>query len=272
MESDLSGLDERERFVAVAVARATGARPQAWDVDGRQGAVDALLHYGDGRTGALEVTSHAGSGVEQTYSLLGQADFGWPLPGRWWWSANVGDAHDLPRFSDCYEAVILLCEAHDVPHPELLPWHVLDREPDARWLAWETDSSLIGHPSVPAIRADGERSKMMITPAGSGGVLDESLQGLPAAVEQLLEVPHISRRLAKVLTFDADEHHLAVALRQGAIPDPLYMVMMFEPKGLPDRDPTVPDGISHLWLLTGSGVSLIGWAAGSGWTDHRVFD
>ena len=46
-----------ERFAFAVVARVLAATVEPYDVRGRQGAIDAILHHPDGRTAALEVSS-----------------------------------------------------------------------------------------------------------------------------------------------------------------------------------------------------------------------
>jgi hypothetical protein len=82
----LRGLRPDERFVALALERATGATAVAEDVGGRQGAVDLRLSYPDGRTAAVEVTSHAGPGARRRGPRTGGPGE-WPDPRRPWWTA-----------------------------------------------------------------------------------------------------------------------------------------------------------------------------------------
>jgi hypothetical protein len=44
----------------IAVRTLEATRAEAWDVDGRQGAVDVMLTLNDGRTAAFEVTKLSG--------------------------------------------------------------------------------------------------------------------------------------------------------------------------------------------------------------------
>ncbi len=55
------------------------------------------LTYPDRRRAVLEVTSHAGEGVRQNYAVLGRDRWTWPNPGKWFWSADVGNPRDIPR-------------------------------------------------------------------------------------------------------------------------------------------------------------------------------
>lgn len=85
----LDGLSRQEKAACLITEKVLGAIARAWDVHGRQGVVDAMLTLPDGRQAALEVTALAANGAFQTDALLGRDDFGWPSPGRWWWTVQV---------------------------------------------------------------------------------------------------------------------------------------------------------------------------------------
>jgi hypothetical protein len=82
---DVDRLSKDERGACLIAERVLGVVAEAWDVDGREGAVDAMLTYPDGRRAAFEVTSLSAEGAIQTQRLLGRDNFNWPLPGQWWW-------------------------------------------------------------------------------------------------------------------------------------------------------------------------------------------
>jgi hypothetical protein len=100
---------------------------------------------------------------------------------------------------------------------------------------------------------------------------DLSLEGLPGAVDRLLDVPSIARRAAKVAGVpDVDERHLVVELGEGGLPPRLYAALAAPGTPVPRSDPTVPDGLSHVWLTAGWGGSpLVGWRRGEGWCAHQ---
>jgi hypothetical protein len=117
MSDRLDRLSPQEKAACLIAETVLGAVATAWDVDGRQGVVDAMLRLPDGRTAAFEVTALAEVGALQTEALLGNDDFGWPSPGRWWWTVQVGSARDLPRLRTAYRHIALLCEAAGVTRP-----------------------------------------------------------------------------------------------------------------------------------------------------------
>jgi hypothetical protein len=70
----------------VRMLDAAGA--EAWDINGRQGAVDAIRTLQDGRKAAFEVTNLAADGALETASLLARDNHKWPLPGNWHWGGR----------------------------------------------------------------------------------------------------------------------------------------------------------------------------------------
>jgi hypothetical protein len=90
------GLSDQEKAACRIVELASGAVAHAWDIDGREGAVDAMLTLADGRRGALEITTLSADGAIQTEQLLARDGHSWPLPGNWWWTISVGSPGDIP--------------------------------------------------------------------------------------------------------------------------------------------------------------------------------
>ena len=265
MTDPLADLSDEERWAAGAVARATGATPEAHDVGGRQGAVDVTLAYPDGKTGALEVTSHAAEGVRQRDAILGRQGYTWPNPGAWSWFIQFGPQAQITELWHRYKRLIALCEQGGATRPDLLPWELQRADLDLRWLG-ENDVTMRGTP------IDGRQpSDVAVLPQSFGGFVDEQLAGLPAAVEDLLQVEMVARRVAKLVAHKADEHHLFVLIREGGLPGPQYMALVADADALPAFSPSMPIGLSHLWLSTGYGPRLLCCSPG-GWSDHRVFD
>lgn len=75
--------DRAESAAFELVAQCWDVTVEPYDHSGRQGAVDALLHYADGRVAAMEVTSVAAGGRRQLYALLSGEYQTLPNPGEW---------------------------------------------------------------------------------------------------------------------------------------------------------------------------------------------
>lgn len=263
----LDGLLPDEAVAALLVERATGARARAHDVNGRQGAYDVALAYPDGRRAALEVTTNARPGIRNGGVLLGRSRSAWPNPGRHAWGIVLGSTAEIPRLRAVYARAIITCEARGVPHPASLPDDVLDADPELRWLAEESTSSLVAAPRSGS--ATVRPAHVTVTPRPVGAEVDSSLERLPDAVSRLLAVPHVARRVAKVASAPGvDERHLLVGIGEGGLPDAVYHALSGPVAALPGRDPEVDEPrLTHLWLTTDwSGSPLVGWERATGWS------
>jgi hypothetical protein len=201
-------------------------------------------------------------------SILGSQDYRWPNPGRWAWS--VDDPRDIPLLRAPYVDVIRVCEGLGVPHPGELPYRLLNAHPTLPWLVEGSSARMYGMPDVPA--RDGNRERPVhVTPPSDGGSVDSTLQGLPPALMTVFADAGVARHAAKVAAAVADEHHLYPAVGEGGLPFPL-MVGFMDMAGVPTVDPPVPDGLSHLWIVTGHAAALIGWSRDAGWQICDVLD
>jgi hypothetical protein len=179
----LEGLDELEQTACLIAERALGATATAHDVPPRQRAVDAFLDYPDGRRGAFEVTQLAtdGGASLQLQSLLRSDGYRWPLPGKWWWTIQIGDPKDRLRLLDSYTKIILHCENVGVTDPRYLALDEVDA--DVLWLVLgESSVQMQGYPTVPATDGDRPRGAMITQPSTWCGwdetfsLLDEALK------------------------------------------------------------------------------------------------
>ncbi len=113
---------------------------------------------------------------------------------------------------------------------------------------------------------------MLVTPKARTAWVDSRLGGLPRAVTDLLAVPHVARRAAKVATArSVDERHLFVGIGEGGLPDSLYVPLTGPLEALPDDDPQVEEPLSRLWITTAWSASpLLSWDRVGGWSAHDV--
>jgi hypothetical protein len=195
----LIGIDRlkpQERAACLLAVRVLeAAEAEAWDIDGRQGAVDAMLTLQDGRRAAFEVTNLAAKGALQTASLLAKDNHRWPLPGKWFWSIEVGSPQDLPRLKDTYQNIILICERAGEPYPYRIG-SKSSAHPDLQWLVQESQSLMTGYPRQLA-RGMKNPGAMVVPMAGSGWV-DESLSGFADAFSEAFESPKIQEHFEKL--------------------------------------------------------------------------
>jgi hypothetical protein len=233
--------------------------------------VDAFLDYPDDRIGAFEVTRIARDREAlQLESLLRRDQSGWPLPGRWWWDVSIADVRDLPRLKECFEKVILLCEAAGVTRPDHLSLTGTDNlGDDVFWLVEESSVSLHGHPDVPAV--DGNRvRKALVIPGDDGGMVDDTLSGLNDVLKDAFATGHLPDHVAKLVRTPADEKHLFVIVHQTALRFEVTSALMFGTT-VPLGPAWLPAGISHLWLAPEFSNRVL-LATASGWTQKHPYD
>ncbi len=130
-------------------------------------------------------------------------------------SAN---SRDIPRLRALYQRAITACEAHGVTTVAGLPDDVLARDPELRWVASTSTSTVIGRRTASGNgRPPGG---VVVLPTPEAASTDTDLAGLPCAVTELLMVPHVARRAAKVAAVPrVDERHLFVGIGDGGLPD-----------------------------------------------------
>lgn len=269
MVDRLAGLRDDERAACKVAERVTGGVAEPWDVDGRQGAVDAMLTLPDGRTAAFEVMAYDEDYGIQLDRLLAADDLHWPAVGQWWWTIKVGSRSDVPRLRESYGRIVLLCEAAGVERPDQLWRRQRKVDPDIEWLVESSTSDMWGHSEVPAREGDKVRD-VMVTPAGRGGGVDTSLRGLNVALGEVFDQVGVAKHLRKVAQADADERHLCLLIHRSALP---FAVAdgLWTGTTVPPEPPPLPAGVSHLWLMPQLGRRVLLWAP-TGWQQHRPWD
>lgn len=255
-------LDRQEKAACLLAVRVLeAAQAEAWDIDGRQGVVDAVLTRQDGRKAAFEVTNLAAEGALELAMLLAKDKHKWPLPGNWWWTIEVGSVADLRRLKQCYENIILICEQAGEPYPYQTASEP-SAHPDLQWLVYESSSVMTGYPNQLArnLKAPGA----MVVPVAGGGVIDESLSGVADALSNAFTSPHIESHFQKLARADADERHLFIPLHSSALQFSVSSELVFEDT-LPPDPPPLPDSVTHLWLAPEGSPRVLLWSRDAGW-------
>lgn len=246
----MSKNDRAEAAAFMYVPAIVGARLEEYDHSGRQGAVDALLHYPDGRIASLEVTSAAADRQRQLYFLLAQHET-LPNPGSWSWMATIDDPRDLPELLSRVESLILKCENLGITYPSHAYEQAFGGDPDFAWIVGST-VTLWGDPKLSKIRGeDGAERPLFLTQGGSGGTVDDSLNKFNQAVDELLAEPHVQKRIRKLTRDGAeahrDEQHLFLLADGSALPYGVFHALALrdvEPPGVPN----LPGTVTHLWV------------------------
>ena len=237
---------------------------EAWDVDGREDAVDAMLTLHDGRMAAFEVTELGEGDALDLARLLEKIKYRWPVVGDWFWRIEVGSVADLDRLKLCYDDIVHVCEAAGESHPRRIDggWST---HPGLRWLVRESSSEMIGFPNILAKNL--KRPMTEVVPRVGAGFLDESLSGLAAGLAKAFEKPHIQQHFDKLARSGADERHLFVPLHDSALPCSVSSELMFR-ETLPPDPPAVPASVTHLWLAPAGSRRVLLWSRAEGWRNY----
>jgi len=268
MDERLAELRNDEKAACIVAERVTGGVAEPWDVNGRQGAVDAMLTLPNGRTAAFEVMAYDEDYGIQLDKLLNADDHHWPVVGMWWWTIRVGDRSDVPGLRERYRRIIQLCEAAGVERPDQLWSRRREVDPDIAWLVESSSSTMWGHPNVPAVEGDKVR-EVMVTSSGRGGGVDSSLRGLRAALLEMFAQDGVGKHLRKVAAANADERHLCLWLHRSALP---FAVAegLWTGTTLPPEPPPLPERVTHLWLMPQLGERVLLWTP-DGWQQHLPY-
>jgi hypothetical protein len=230
----------------------SGAELEHYDHSGRQGVVDALLHYPDGRTAALEVTSAAAEGQRQLDSLLRRKDKKPANPRQWTWMATVKTPRDLPDLAERAGRIILRCEALHITTAETAS-HLTD-DPDFAWLLGST-VTLHGRPDLPKTANNRDRH-LLVFEGVSGGGLNDTSHDFGDAIDELLAHDHVTRRARKLMSSGYDERHLFIMVDETALPTSISFALKAR-RALPAKAPNLPPGVTHLWLLVAFAPQLL---------------
>ena len=260
-------LRDEEWAAGLLVSRCVGAFPEAYDVNGRQGAVDIVMTYPDGHEAALEITSHAGEGVRQRDSLLAKEGNQWKAPGWRSWFATVPNPQAVSDLWSHYPGVVLALEEMGAANSTVL----YDRDPSTLSddLAWLLRSDVSLHAVTEGTASE---PKVYLLPSSDAGFVDADLTGLPKAVAAILAESNQQRHIDKLLSSQWAEKHLFIALYEGGLPFSLEVALMDERVDAPTGEPTIlPAGITHLWLASRFSPHLIE-IHGERWTFHPMED
>lgn len=263
----LDGLSQEEQGACIIAERCLGVVAQAWDVQGRQGEVDAILTYPDGRTAAFEVTILAADEALWTEGALARDKHFWPSAGDWVWTISIGSPRDIPRLKKTYEKIIRICEADDVERPHTLLGWSPDADPDVKWLVQESSSQMTGHRDVPADQWPG----VMVTPQARGGAVDHTMSGFADALGVEFKQPHIPEHFEKLERADTDERHLFIPLHDSALPFGIASELIDETLP-PPEPPPVPDYIDYLWIAPRFSRRVLVWNGADGWKNCFPYD
>jgi hypothetical protein len=262
----VSGERPEEELAFAVVRRVLGVPVERHDRDGRQGAVDALVRYPEGRPAALEVSSIGPQGEARIWNFLGRQGYTRAVPGltRTW-------ALHLPR--DFHPADMRIAD-------EALPW--CDRRAIIRMRDAAGQDDGVDRLLTLGVRAHvlenaasdtrGTRPRVYVSLPPIGGFPGRGTETLAGELAEMLRAPKIQSKISKLAATGLAERHLVLIVRPSAFSYPVYDALAFGGT-LPGHAPSLPAGLSQLWLLTGIREGgVVRAVAGDRWSRSDPFD
>lgn len=250
-----------EDYAFEVVGHLLGVEVEPYDCDGRQGVVDALLHYPDDRDDAVLEVSSIGDQEEANIRGLLERERYRTIPGLTKaWIVNVPADFTRKELDELLGPMLRRCEVHGV---DRFPSQVLVRDECCRtlWSRGVTANVLETSTTTP-------RAYVGVRPRG--GRLGEGVGPLVEELFDCLQQPKMTgkiRKLAKPLEDGRrrDERHLFLIVRRSAFSFPVYDALAWG-GALPQSPPRLPDGVSQVWLATEIAAGgIVRAVAGNGW-------
>lgn len=227
-----------EQFAFNVVGRVLGAEVEHYDRDGRQGVIDAVLHFPDGRQAALEVSSIGPQDEARITGALNAQHHRRDIPGlSRVWSVDV-PSDFRPRDLPLVDAALLRCERSGFGSLDDALW-----DDESRVLLTEGVSAFtvsVTGPTVP---------KAYVHVHGPGGWEGRGIEPLPDELAAHLDAPEMQDNLAKLAASGIEERHLFLMVRPSALSFPVYDSLSFGGP-LPTRPPQLPAVLTEVWLAS----------------------
>lgn len=229
-----------EAFALAVVGRVLGVKVEEYDVDGRQAAVDALLHYPDGRVAALEVSSLGPGDEARIMNVLDKQGHKRTIDGlvSCWVTQVPRDFH--PGKFRLLEEALLHCEDRGFVD-------LCDAAESSVTVAELVDLGVRGVVTKEPVKA---APIVWVIPAPVGGFTGTGGLDLPSVVRSALLEDKMRSKIEKLAASGYDERHLFLSVRPLAFSFAVYDNLCFG-GSLPDEPPVLPAGLSELWLTSG---------------------
>ena len=249
----------QERLAFAVTGTLLGVTVEPYDRDGRQRAVDAILHYPDGRTAALEVSSTGPDDEAPIEHFLGDRGRSKTIPGvTGTWIVELPRRFH-PASMRKVEGALRRCEEREF---KLL----------AELAASDADASQLYGLGVRAFLTATTGSVAYFVLSPTAGPPSAGVAGFPDEVDTLLSTERMGSKLSKLADSGAAERHLFLVVLQAAFSLPVFESLAWGGP-LPEGLPQLPDGLSQLWLLSGvraGGVVRV--ISGEGWRRDDPYD
>ncbi|WP_156757007.1 hypothetical protein [Actinokineospora pegani] len=252
-----------EQFALAVVGRVLGLSVEEYDVDGRQGAVDALLHYPDGRVAALEISSLGPADEARIMNVLDRHGYKRSVPGLSgsWITQVPRDFH--PGNLRLLDEVLRHCENLGLTN--------LRQAENTSPAAEELLDLGVRATTTTSKPATGDATVWVVT-APVGGFVDTGGLELPRQVDTALLDEKMQGKIDKLAASGCEERHLFLSVRPQALTFAAYDNLSFGGK-LSSEPPQLPSGLSQLWLASGwQQGGVVRAIAGRQWRREHPFD
>jgi hypothetical protein len=233
-----------ERFAFDVVRRILATTVEPYDIGGRQGAVDAILHQPDGSMAALEVSSIGPNDEARIIHYLGNRGYCKSIAGvtrRWLIEVPRGfHPADMRKF----DRLLPWCEARGAEHLSELAG--ANQEVDDLLNLGMRANVL---PNA-AGQSDADMSRVFFVLPPMGGFSGRGMTSLPDELAAVLSTPNMQAKIRKLAATGLEERHLLLIVRPSAFSWPVYDGLAFGGP-LPSEAPLLPNGLSQIWLLSG---------------------
>jgi hypothetical protein len=250
-----------EQFAFETVRRVLGLVVEEYDIAGRRSAVDALLHYPDGRSAALEVSSIGPEDEARISSMLARRDQHRRVVAglaRSWIVSVPRSFH--PRDLRALDKAILRCDQRGATDfkgsddPQVREWR---RHRVTAFATSETSPA-------PAV--------VWVVVNSLWGFADRGALTLSAELDVVLGEAKMQSKITKLAATGLSERHLFLQVRASALSFAVYDALSMD-RPLPDGVPSLPAGVSQLWLFSGwKPGGVVRAVAGRGWDRVHPFD
>lgn len=256
-----SGLKESEQWAFAVLSDVLDADVEVSDITpAPAGTIDGWLRYRDGRAGAVEVTELVTTASRRLDALLRQRGRRLDPVGTWDWSVVIGDAREIPALVEHYPELLTTMERIGIERVDDLPFDLIAASAALRW-ALETPSVEF----TPFGRTGGVGSGTIRLSRGATAVWAADSDPVGESVRDAVATNAlIARKFAKLLRVEADERHLFLVVGQDGLSDAAYLELAM-PERPPWTDPETPERLTHLWVTSGFGHSVLCWERGVGW-------
>lgn len=254
-------LRRSEQLAFKVVEQALGAAIEPFDDGSVDRMVDGHIQYPDGHQAALEVTTLADEREMQSAALLDRDKYKWPAVGvEWMWFIEVSGEINHKQLKPRLSALLRFCESvgitssHD---PRFWDPRITAVPPDL--LGWIRKRALqmYGDPKSAGNGA------VWVMNRSIGGIVPE-LDVIPAWITAELVTPVVRENVAKLLADGLPETHLFLWLAWHGVPDGIVFALL-DGDGEPGISPTLPAGLSWIWIAAEGAKAVWGWSESSAW-------